>query len=300
MKERKMSSDIITAIISVFLSTGLIIVTVIFSLYLSLLSFVEGGGIADIAKNLSRQTLEEAPVITQTVEKYGFKEEKVDEFLKSDAVKEASELYGKDIIAAMQGDTEGEAEFTTEKVQAVMVNHLDELVDIATEKGMEEEKILATESKIMEAIKKSTSTVVKTVTTKKEIVKGIEKSGLEDFAHAVSNPSVKTVFLIILIALCIAIYTLRYYKFGGLVWLGTDFIFSAAVLLVIIILSVTGVFSSLLSGVIVDGVITDSVIWALTKDVIVACAVLVLITVLCFVGFNLLKKYTVKKKKINP
>lgn len=292
MEERKLSSDIITAVISVFLSAALILATVIFCNYLSFMAIIDGNGIATIARSASQEVLEEnIPTISENMENFGFKGEKVEKFLRSEAVKDAGELYGQDVFAALQGDTVGEAQFTTENVQAALISNLDELVDIATDKGMDDEAVLKAESKLVDAIKKNTGSVVEKVTTKKEIAKTVKNTGIQDLVKAISSPNIKIFFWVTIIVCAIAILALRYYKFGGFIWVGTNLIISSVFLVVIIVLGATGAISYILSGIIRQEIIANSVVWVFTKAMIGNCATVIVIAILCFIIFNFLKKH---------
>lgn len=291
MKERKISTDILSAVFSVFLSTALIVLTLVLSLYLALSSFTQGNAFGAVAENIGSEAIKsEMPAIAKSIEKYGFKGEKFDEFLGSDAIKEIGKLYGKDLSAALQGDTKSEAQFTASNIKGAMIINLDELVNIAVDKDTTDEKALELERKIVKTIKSSKCNVIKTLSTKKELAKEISNSGFEGVLQVISDPSIKTALWIIVIALCVGVFALRYYKLGGLVWLGTDFIFVAVILLVLIILSISGVFSMLLG----QDTVTKSVIWVFTVRLIIALVVTVLMAVGFYTSYGILKKKYLK------
>lgn len=286
MNEQKISIDIFSAILSVFLSAALIILTVVLVLNITLSSFANGNALGNAFKNLGSETIkQEMPGVAKDIEKYGFKGEKFDDFLKSNAVKDIGKLYGKDFFAALQGDDKSELQFTKDNIKGAMVINLSELIEIINGDADKEQGIKI-EKKIVKTIRNGKCNIIKEVSTKKELINEINNSGFEALIKFISNSKFKKILLLICLVLAIAIFLLRYYKFGGLVWIGTDLIFSAAILLVLIVLSLSGVFSMMFGA----NVITAAAINAFGLNLIIAFVVILSISISCYVVCNILKK----------
>ncbi len=286
MKEQKISTDIFSAILSVFLSAALIILTVVLVLNITVSSFAKGNALGNAFKNLGSEIIkQEMPSVAKDIEKYGFKNEKFDAFLKSNAVKDIGKLYGKDFVTALQCDEKAETQFTKDNIKGAMVVNLSELIEIIDDKA-DEEQGLKIERKIVKTIRNGKCNIIKEVSTKRELIKEIDNSGFEDLIKFVSNPNSKRTFLIICLILAIAVFALRYYKFGGLAWIGTDLIFSAVILLVLIVLSLSGAFSMMFGA----DAITSAVIKAFGLNLVVAFVVVLAISISCYVAGNILKK----------
>ena len=299
MKERKLSSDIGSAIISVLLCAILILCSVTLSLYYSAMYLFSGNGMSDVARFMGYSALKtEISAIGKNFNKYGVDPENADEFLNSKAVQDAAALYGEDIVAVFRGDTSTEAKFNTKNVQAAMVTNLDELVDIFTNKDMTEDEALKMESKIVATIKNDTESVVKKITTKQELTKKVKSSGMEYFLKLLFNPSACKLMLILIGIISLLIIILRYYNFGGFAWLGTSFVFSSILLLCCFIAAITGAIHYMLLGVMNLGPVTDSFVWTFAKGLCINTFLHITIFILLYVVFAKLKKRFIHKTDI--
>lgn len=296
MKERGMTSDILTALISVFSSFVLILLIVLFAAYTSLMYVLDDGGVNSVVRNVGYTNIAESnKAVKSSLKAYGIDDENLDEFMKSKGVKEAISLYGKDLKSAISGDMDSKPVFTTENVQAAMVKNLDELVEIIAEEGLSEEEALLVESRIVAAIKKTTDKVVKNAQSRDDIALLVSKSGFSGLLEFLTSPSLKGLFIVVILILCIAIIALRYYKFGGLIWIGVDFSISAVFTLILGFISIFGVFSYLFVD---DGYSTAvAVEKTLALRIFFSALIIILIAVLFFIVYDFCKKRFLKGEK---
>lgn len=293
MKEQKLSSDISTAVISVLLSTVLILLAVLLSVYYSAVGLFSRDGMSNTARYIGYEGLRnEFSAIGKSFAKYGANEQNADKFLRSAAVKDAAALYGEDIISVLKGDVSGEAKFNTENVQTALVKNLDGLVDIFAGENVPEEKALEIESKIVSAIKNNTEKVVKTVADKKEISKLVKNSGLEFLFKTAFNPTVKTIIWLLFILIALLILFLRYYNFGGFVWLGTDLIFSSVIELVTIIILFCGAYGMLFG----QDTVMNALIFIFAVYMILAFLLNIAAAIFMYVVHGKLKKFLKRRK----
>lgn len=296
MKERGMTSDIVTALFSVFSSIVLIILIVLYAVYSSLFYVVDSGGINAIVKTVGYSNFSEGNnEVKKSLKAYGVDDNTIDDFLSSNAAKEVYVLYSEDVLAAFRGEMDSKPRFTTENVQAAMVKNLDELVEIIVDEDATEQEALLAESRIVAAIKKTTDKLVKSIPSREKIAEGIAKAGMTDFLGFISNPSLKGFLIAIIIALCIALLILRYYKLGGFIWIGVDFCVAAVLALVVGLLAMFGVYSYMFASEITVTIESLERVFAL--QMFLRVFVIIVLAIIAFLGFKFIKKFISKHKK---
>ena len=300
MKERNLSSDLTTAVISVFLSVFLIILTVVFALSESVQNLISPAGVTDIVRNVGYDNLtEEIPALEKSFRKYGFTGVRGEEFLDSRAVEGICGLYSKDITSAMKLDTESDEQFTAENIQKEMILDLSGLVSILTDGSDDQEERLESEEGIIAGIKEVNSDIFKEIPLKEDLMKSVEDSGISWVTGIIADSGSNIVLLIFILVLSIGIYTLRVYCRGGLIWLGVDFIISGFFTVLLSVLAATGLADYMLSGIFDFDTFFDSAVSVFVKYMIISGSLMFIAAVVSFVVFAGLKKSKNSPKKKN-
>lgn len=291
MKERGLSADITTAIVSVILSMVLILLSLFGALYFPFQSTTAPKNLSKVASEIgAEQVFREYPAVKTNFEKFGFQGEKAQKFLESEAFKEIFELYGKDMTSFLSGDTKQKTALTKEKVSEILVNHLDELVSIAAVGISDETQILAAESRIIKQIRDGSDDLIKSLPTVEKLCNTIKKSGYGDILATLAKPQVSKFIIVIFLVLCLVIYALRYYGFGGFLWLGTSFAIILVGCVLLTAMFATG-FSEYLVSIVMNkqSIISAVAELALIKMIVVS-VVMALLCAASFVAYGMCKK----------
>ncbi len=259
MKEQKLSTDILTSVISVILSTVLIVAIVIFGLFSSVKSLFSPKCCADIAglADLS-ELFEDNPTLQKTLEKYGLDYSNMSKFLGSKATEGVFALYLEDVTANLKGDKSHKARFTAENVGGAMICHLDEMVEIAVGKSPTAEESSKAEKQIVAALRNDCEELVNSFPTPKAFANKLMSAGVGDLLLITNNDLVERALRTVIIVLSLGIFVLRYYKLRGFLWLGVDYIISGGILLILTILPLVGLVGMLISGVFATGTVLKS------------------------------------------
>ncbi len=296
MKERKLSSDISTAAVSVVLSVLLIILIVFGTLLFTFRNVASPKGIASVASKTSNiQIFKEIPTFDEALKDYGFKDEEAEKFLKSDAGEAVFDLYVKDISAHLSNKKDYAPVFNKENVSLEIIKNLDELVEIVTDDVSDEKEILAAESRLVKQIREETGTFLENIPTVKTVCKTIDDSGYGSVLVVLNNPSFSKILIAAIIILCIVIYILRYYKFGGFIWLGTDFVISFVISLTLTIMFAFGFLEYIIGFFISEQNIIGAFANAGFGTMVVSCIITALLSAVFFIAFGVCKKHFGKK-----
>lgn len=292
MKERKLSSDVSTAAISVVLSVLLIILTVFGAFVFTFRNIASPKGFAKVAsKTSSIQLFKDIPSLDKALSDYGFEGESAEKFLKSDAAEAIFGLYIKDMSANLSDKKNYTPVFNKENVSLEMIKSLDELVKILTYDVSDENEIIAAESRLVKRIREDTDNFVKNIPTVKTVCKSINNSGYGSLLVDLNNPLISKILMVVILILCIGIYILRYYEFGGFIWLGTDFVISFVMILTLTIISGFGFSEYVISFFISEQDIISAASKVALLWMIISCVITALLFTVSFIAFGVCRKH---------
>jgi len=295
MKERKIASDISTAIISVFLSFALIFLMVFLCFYSSFQSVLQPKGLSNLAKNIGyAELMSDNAQIKNAFAGYGVNEQNASDFLTSKAVEDACALYSQDIFAALDGDVKSESKFTIKNVQSALAVNLDSMVDAVYNENSKAGDRITTEKRVVATIKKIDKKFINSVPSKKKLAKDAQNSDLW-WILSTFNSSLKDIILIVIIIIIAAIFVLRFYKLGGFLWLSTAFLITTAVLATVMILCITGVMNYFFS-MFIGNMASNAFVLVFSEGIISGCLLTFAVGIAMILVYVLLKKRFFKKE----
>lgn len=224
MQQPKTTVNILTAIAAVLLS--FVLVVILFAT----------GLVGIVRMSVTPKAIED--MITQTIQSVNFEQiiidsaednhlsigdltqaQTIDKLMGSQAAQEFFGLYAKDVAAALSGTYSTEnAAFNKQAMQALMDAHLEDLVTLL------EDVSNATRDQIRDKLLNYVDKNMDTLLKKLAIENILQKRGVEDVVAVINM--LPTILLWVLIAVCVIlaalIYACRYYRFGGLLWVGVD------------------------------------------------------------------------------
>jgi len=270
MKERKIASDITTAVVSVFLSFLSIALIVVFCLHSSFESILKPEGLADMANNIGYEGLvRNNPEIKKAFAGYGVDADNAKEFLDTKGVENVCALYSQDIFATFDGDVKSQREFNVKNVKAALVIDLDGIVNSVYNEDDKSASKSTIEKRVVSTIKKVDEKFIKSFPNKNKMSKEIDGNAMGWIFGSFSS-SFQDIVLISVIVALIAIFVLRYYKFGGLIWISTILFIATAILAIIMILCVTGVIGYMFS-MFVDKYALNAFVIVFSQGIVKGC-----------------------------
>ena len=322
-------------ILAWILSIALVVMLIAAPLLLSALSVLEPENIIDVvtegltesqesaAADLQQEyVLEKVSVTSQqtalaqkVLEALDLKEietivgEKIDaevvaKVMTSDAATEIFEVYAKDVANALTGGS-GNAQFTAQKLEKIVHDNMDEIVEAIEEAGvtLSESQKQKLKSEIVKAVQKNADKIIGLFPAPEKIAETIVEDSQMGGVVAMfleGKKMVKTAIIGIIALLAVLIALLRYPGFRGLRWLATDLFVAGGINVVFCLVLKLG--SSAIKGLAagVDSAVLDGIagefLGQLTAGVISRTAIMVVAAAVLLVVYCLLKNLVQNRK----
>ena len=216
-------------------------------------------------------------------------------------MKEICGLYGEDVYSVLMGEEDSKSKVNVKNVQKALVNNLDELLEIQIDDGMKEEKILEKESSLISSIKNNSDLLVKSFPTKNETKNDFMFLSEENIVSVLFDPAMLAGLITLIITLFVGLLALRYYNFGGFVWISVSYIIVGVVIAIFAILSLIGLFDFLLLGIVEQGVVFVAIRESIAFELIVGSVICFAIAIFLLALRKFFKKlsFLISKIKLN-
>ena len=238
LKKRNLAVNILTAVAAVLLSILLIGSLLAASLYGVVVKSVSAKSIADMMRTTVVELVESVDfekeilkneTVKQSVEELNISTDAVGQLMQSDAANEVIGLLSADVANILTGDAD-ESLLTAEALIGIVKEHADDLADIAvemTDKDLNKDEL---KTQIVETIERDAEELTKALPNVQTIRKEIVKEVPLDEISRLLNPALVWGAYGVCLLLAGLIYACRWYRFGGLLWLGIDSLLAGGVL----------------------------------------------------------------------
>lgn len=230
LKKRNVVVNILTAFVASLLSILLILSLLVASLYNVTIHSVSAKSISKMLRTTIVEMVESVDfeeiilnneTVKENVEELNISTEAVGELLQSEAANEVINLLSEDAANLLAGKGD-ETLLTAEALIGIVKEHADDLADIAvemTDEPLDKEEL---KTQIVATIERDADELTQAMpnvqTIRKELVKEVP---LEDIS-ALLDPTLLWVIYGFCLLLAGLIYACRWYRFGGVLWLGID------------------------------------------------------------------------------
>ena len=304
LKKRNLAVNILTAVAAVLLSILLIASLLAASLYGVAVKSVSAKSIAATIRTTVVELVESVDfekeilkneTVKQNVEELNISTEAVGQLMQSDAANEVIGLLSEDMANLIAGKGD-ESLLTAEALIGIVKEHADDLADIAvemTDKDLNKDEL---KTQIVETIERDAEELTKALPNVQTIRKEIVKEVPLDEISRLLNPALVWGAYGVCLLLAGLIYACRWYRFGGLLWLGIDSLLAGGVLgmaAFAIRLLGTGSVIALPDGV---AGIVGGLIGRLRSAVQMRAFIWLGVAVVLIAGYILLQQLVVKKK----
>ncbi len=225
----------------------------------------------------------------------GIPAELINEFKETEFAKTVISSYTEGIVAAVKGEEIPDSLSETELLQLIDDN-LDDLVGMVKEYAPEEAVQELSEEELKSFVKEGIGEFAKQLPTVKEVV---TMAKVEEIipaeAKVLFGPTLTISLAVVALVLAGIIYALRFWRFGGFMWIGVSFVITA--LLVGALSFGSGmILPAIKAGMGEMGALLDTGALIITGQLNTALIVLVVTAVLFIAGYIVLYNLVVKKK----
>ena len=305
LKKRNLAVNILTAVAAVLLSILLIASLLAASLYGVAVKSVSAKSIAATIRTTVVELVESVDfekeilkneTVKQNVEELNISTEAVGQLMQSDAANEVIGLLSEDMANLIAGKGD-ESLLTAEALIDIVKEHANDLADIAVE--MTDDETLDKDelkAQIIDTVERDAEELTKALPNVETIRKEIVKEVPIDEINRLLNPALLWGAYGVCLVLAGLIYACRWYRFGGLMWLGIDSLLAGGLLgAVAFAIRLFGTGSAI---ALPDGVagIVSGLIGRLRSAVQVRMFIWLGVAVVLIAGYILLKQLVVKKK----
>ena len=231
---------------------------------------------------------------SEALEEEGIPVELFNEIKETDFAKAVISGYAEGISAAILGNEIPES-LTEEKLLALLDDNFDEIVEIVEEYVPEDQKIDLSKEEIKKVVEENVGELAKSLPTVKEVVTMVKvEETIPAEVKFLFGPTLTIGFAVAAVVLAGIIYALRFWRFGGFMWIGVS---TAVTALLVGALSFggTALLPALKEGMGSMGAIADTGALVITGQLNTALIILVAVAVVFIAGCIVLRKVTAKK-----
>lgn len=235
---------------------------------------------------------------SDSIEELGIPVELIDEIKNTDFAKTLLSSYAEGISAAVLGNEMPE-NISQEELLALVDNDLDKIVEAIDQYIPEEEKGELSNEELKTFIKEGIGELVKSLPSVKEVVTLVKvEETIPAEVKFLFGPTLTIAFAVAALVLAGIIYALRFWRFGGFMWIGVS---SAVTALLVGALSFggTALLPALKEGMGSMGAFADTGALVITGQLNTALIILVAVAVVFIAGCIVLRKVTAKKPVVD-
>lgn len=238
LKKRHIAVNILTAIAAVILSVLLIASLLAASLYGVVIKSVSAKSIGDMLRTTVVELVESVDfeevilkneIVKENIEELDISTDAVGQLMQSDAADEIIDLLAADSANLLTGQ-ETNLQLTADALVDIVKEHADDLADIAVEMTDAPLKKEELKAQIVETVERNAEEITKALPDMKAIRTEIVKEIPVDDIGALLNPAMLWAAYGVCLVLAALIYACRWYRFGGLLWLGVDCLLTGGLL----------------------------------------------------------------------
>lgn len=299
MKTNKFVS-FLTAFLAVILSIVFIVSAVATVLCATVVAFIKPENIVELVQSVDYSSLlanmedmnTPDPDVPSATPESGYKEELIDDIMKSETAKELLGEYAQGVTSVITGNELSEG-LTADKLQNIVNENMDEIVGLVKEHSdgsLSDDEIR--EQINTEIIDKADEIVAMLPSV--EDVKDATEDQAVKMLGKIFKPTLTYAMIALTVIIALLIYACRYKRFGGFIWIGVDCLLASALVFVV------SVAVNLCQSVIVDMLsinieIVDSILMILTSTISKGLWTLVIAAVVCIAACIILRKVVNKK-----
>lgn len=237
MKQRHIAVNILTAIPAFLLSIVLVLSLMGAAVYGVVLNCVTPKAISDVVqasvKELVKspdfeQVILDNETVQANIQELGITTEAVGELMQSDAVVEVVDLLSADFSNALTGVAE--AKLTPEALLDIVTKHADDLADIAVKMSAEPLDKEEIKKQIIDTVERDAEALTDVMPDVEVIRQSVTDNDTAEKVLALLNPTYLWYAYGVCLVLALLIYALRYYRFGGFLWLGVSGMFAGGLI----------------------------------------------------------------------
>lgn len=220
------------------LASVLIMLLIVAPICGAISSFVKPDFLPKLVSQIDFATLLESDEeVKNALKEQGIEAEHIDAILKSDAAKEALELYSEDLANALSGKDK-DPKFTNEAIKEIFEDNSDQLVELVKEMVPEakDKKDSEVKEELLAAIDESGDEIFGFLPPTEEFAEMMtdmpNANAVSDVFDFLQNKLMPTVYLAIF-AVALLIFLLRPVRFSGLMWNGVLFTIGSVIMFAI-------------------------------------------------------------------
>ena len=227
-------------------------------------------------------------------EEAGIPPEVIDKVKETDFAKAVLSNYTEGIVAAVKGEEIPEA-LSHEEILALIDKDLDDIVEVVEEYIPEDAKGELSKEELKAFVKEGVGERAKSLPTVEEFVTMVK---VEEVVPAevkvLFDPKLTIALAVVALVLAGIIYALRFWRFGGFMWIGVSTVITA---LLVGGLSLGGatILSAFKESAGAFSGLLDTASLVITGKLNIALIILVVLAVVFIAGYILLLKYAIKK-----
>lgn len=304
MKKRNLAVNILTAILAVLISIVLIVSLTATSLYNVALTAITPASISDMMQTTVddyvespdfEQLILDNEAVQNNITELGIPAETVGKLMQSEAADQVIDLLSADFANAVSGSEE--VNLTPEALLAIVKENADELADIAIEMADEPLDKAEIKQQILDIVEQDAEQLTAMIPDVNSLRQEIQSNADVAPILALLNPTYLWAAYGVCLVLALLIYACRYYRYGGLLWLGVD-VLLAGIPLLLVTVGLQSFLPSLLAPDMggASG-IANSLLNHMGDLFLVQGLILMGVAVLFIVGYVLLQTLVLKKKE---
>ena len=227
-------------------------------------------------------------------EEAGIPAEVIDKVKETDFAKAVLSNYTEGIVAAVKGEEIPES-LSHEEILALIDKDLDDIVEVVEEYIPEDAKGELSKEELKTFVKEGVGELAKSLPSVKEVVTMVKiEETIPAEVKFLFGPTLTIGFAVAALVLAGIIYALRFWRFGGFMWIGVS---SAVTALLVGILSFgsTAVLPTLKEGLGAMSSLVDTSALIITGQLNIALIILIVVAIVFIAGCIVLRKVTAKK-----
>lgn len=241
------------------------------------------------------EVLSDAMGAPDSSDESGIPAELINEFKETEFAKTVISSYAEGIAAAIKGDEISDSLSEAELLQLID-NNLDDLVGMVKEYAPEEAMQELSEEELKSFVKEGIGEFAKQLPTVKEVVTMVKvEEVIPAEVKVLFGPTLTITLAVIALVLAGIIYALRFWRFGGFMWIGVSS-FVTALFVCALSLGSSIILPALKETMGSMGALFDSAALVITGQLNIALIILIAIAIIFIAGYIVLYKLVVKKK----
>ena len=305
MKTRHVAVNILTGFFATLLCILLVVVAFATVLYSSVTALLTPQNISALAQSAVDEVVQqidpenmvqENEELHQAIVDMGLPAEAVTDLLQSEAADQIIDLYARDVAGLLAGEELGNV--TPEAIHEILNNNIDEIVGIATEIAGEEVNVEELKAQIVTFVNENADKIVKVLPPVEVLAEPLMESEVANTIQMTTNPAILWVAILVCVVLAGLVYALRWYRYGGFMWIGVCAALAGLLLAAVCVAVRSPLLLTLLEQ---SAAGMTPVVSALTSvfagRLMLRMAIVLLVAALFITGYILLYYLVIKKKK---